>query len=45
MSERSEPRTDAIPVTQPHKRGGIAKFIRTFALPIIVGWIVLTLLV
>ncbi len=41
MSERSEPRTDAIPVTQPHKRGGIAKFIRTFALPIIVGWIVL----
>ncbi|WP_395309337.1 MMPL family transporter [Mycobacterium sp. AMU20-3851] len=36
-----EPRTDAIPVTRPQHRGGIAKWVRTLALPIIIGWVVL----
>ncbi|WP_442928749.1 MMPL family transporter, partial [Mycobacterium sp. Root265] len=37
----SEPRTDAIPVAEPQHRGGIAKAVRTLALPIIIGWVVL----
>ena len=41
MSERSEPRTDAIPVAEPQHRGGIAKWVRTLALPIIIGWVVI----
>ncbi|OJZ60560.1 hypothetical protein BRW64_28145, partial [Mycolicibacterium diernhoferi] len=36
-----ELRTDTIPVTQPPRRGGIAKWVRTLALPIIIGWVVL----
>ncbi len=34
-------RTDTIPVTEPQRRGGIAKWVRTLALPIIIGWVVL----
>jgi putative drug exporter of the RND superfamily len=37
----NEPRTDAIPVAQPQHRGGIAKWVRTLAVPIILGWIAL----
>ena len=41
MSERSEPRTDAIPVAEPQHRGLIPRTIRTLAVPIILGWIAL----
>ncbi|KAA0108800.1 RND family transporter, partial [Mycolicibacterium sp. P9-22] len=37
----NEPRTDAIPVAQPQHRGGIARWVRTLAVPIILGWIAL----
>ena len=37
----NEPRTDAIPVAQPQHRGGIAKWVRTLAVPIILGWVAL----
>ncbi len=36
-----ELRTDTIPVTQPPRRGAIPRTIRTLALPIILGWIAL----
>ena len=41
MSERSEPRTDAIPVAERQHRGLIPRTIRTLAVPIILGWIAL----
>jgi len=41
MTFSSEPRTDAIPVAEPQHRGGIAKWVRTLALPIIIGWVVI----
>ncbi len=37
----SEARTDALAVAPSRHRGGIAKWIRTLALPIIIGWVVL----
>ncbi|MCV7433638.1 MMPL/RND family transporter [Mycolicibacterium bacteremicum] len=41
FSGADEPRTDAIPTTPPSRRGGIAGAIRTLAVPIIIGWIAL----
>ncbi|MGW0163332.1 MMPL/RND family transporter [Mycobacterium sp. NPDC003323] len=43
FSGPDEPRTDAIPTTAgpPPRRGGIAGAIRTMAVPIIIGWIAL----
>ena len=40
MTFSNEPRTDAIAVAEPPHRGGIAKWVRTLALPIIIGWVV-----
>ncbi|MGU3501616.1 MMPL/RND family transporter [Mycobacterium sp. C31M] len=37
----NEPRTDAIAVQQPQHRGAIPRTIRTLAVPIIIGWIAL----
>ncbi len=37
----SEARADALAVAPSRHRGGIAKWIRTLALPIIIGWVVL----
>ncbi len=37
----NEARADALAVAPPRHRGGIAKGIRTLALPIIIGWVVL----
>ena len=41
MTYSQEPRTDAIPTTPHPRRGGIAGAIRTLAVPIIIGWIAL----
>ncbi|MGU3653990.1 MMPL/RND family transporter [Mycolicibacterium sp. A43C] len=37
----ADPRTDAIPVAKAHRGDGIARWIRTLALPIIIIWAVL----
>jgi len=39
MSERSEPRTDTFPAAEPQRRGAIPRTIRTLAVPIILAWI------
>ena len=44
MSFSNEPRTDAIPVTAPPHRGVIPRTIRTLAVPIILGWIALLII-
>ena len=37
----NDTRTDAIPVVKPEERPSIPRFIRKFAVPIIIGWIAL----